>query len=108
MACAKVKPIRDENGLVTDYETTGEFPVFGNNDPRVDDIAVDMVKRFMDHLRVHATYRGATHTQSILTITSNVVYGKGTGNTPDGRRKRSREHAGFARGRGQGVVPDAG
>ena len=84
---AKVKPIRDENGLVTDYETTGEFPVFGNNDPRVDDIAVDMVRRFMDHLRVHATYRGAIHTQSILTITSNVVYGKGTGNTPDGRRK---------------------
>jgi formate C-acetyltransferase len=84
---AKVKPVRDDAGLVTDYETTGEFPMFGNNDPRVDDIAVDLVKRFMDHLRVHATYRGAIHTQSILTITSNVVYGKGTGNTPDGRRK---------------------
>ena len=84
---AKVKPIRDENGLVVDYETTGEFPVFGNNDPRVDDIAVDLVKRFMDYLRQHPTYRGAIHTQSVLTITSNVVYGKGTGNTPDGRRK---------------------
>ena len=84
---AKVKPIRDENGLVVDYETTGEFPVFGNNDPRVDDIAVDLVKRFMDNLRQHPTYRGAIHTQSVLTITSNVVYGKGTGNTPDGRRK---------------------
>ena len=84
---AKVKPIRDENGLVVDYETTGEFPVFGNNDPRVDDIAADLVKRFMDNLRQHPTYRGAIHTQSVLTITSNVVYGKGTGNTPDGRRK---------------------
>ena len=84
---AQVKPIRDESGLVDDYETTGEFPVFGNNDPRVDDIAADLVKRFMNHLRVHATYRGAIHTQSILTITSNVVYGKGTGNTPDGRSK---------------------
>jgi formate C-acetyltransferase len=84
---AKVKLIRDENGLVVDYQTTGEFPMFGNNDPRVDDIAVYLVKRFMDHLRSHATYRGAIHTQSVLTITSNVVYGKGTGNTPDGRRK---------------------
>jgi formate C-acetyltransferase len=84
---AKVKPIRDDNGLVVDYETTGEFPVFGNNDPRVDDIAADLVKRFMDKLRQHPTYRGAIHTQSVLTITSNVVYGKGTGNTPDGRRK---------------------
>jgi formate C-acetyltransferase len=84
---AKVKPIRDDKGLVVDYETTGEFPVFGNNDPRVDDIAVYLVKRFMDLLRSHATYRGAIHTQSVLTITSNVVYGKATGNTPDGRRK---------------------
>jgi formate C-acetyltransferase len=83
---AKVKPIRDETGLVVDYETTGEFPVFGNNDPRVDDIAADLVKRFMHHLRNNPAYRGATHTQSILTITSNVVYGKHTGNTPDGRR----------------------
>lgn len=84
---AKVKPVRDESGLVVDYETTGEFPVFGNNDPRVDEIAIDLVKRFMDKLRVHTTYRNAVHTQSVLTITSNVVYGKGTGNTPDGRRK---------------------
>jgi formate C-acetyltransferase len=83
---AKVKPIRNEAGLVTDYETTGDFPQFGNNDPRVDDIAVDLVKRFMNHLRKHPTYRGAVHTQSVLTITSNVVYGKATGNTPDGRK----------------------
>jgi formate C-acetyltransferase len=84
---AKVKAVRDETGLVVDYETTGDFPVFGNNDPRVDDIAADLVKRFMHHLRNNPTYRGAVHTQSILTITSNVVYGKHTGNTPDGRRK---------------------
>ena len=84
---AKVKPIRDENGLVVDYETTGDFPKFGNNDPRVDDIAAGLVRRFMDYLRQHPTYRSAIHTQSVLTITSNVVYGKGTGNTPDGRRK---------------------
>jgi formate C-acetyltransferase len=84
---AKVKPVRDEKGLVVDYQTTGEFPMFGNNDPRVDDIAAYLVKRFMDLLRSHTTYRGAIHTQSVLTITSNVVYGKGTGSTPDGRRK---------------------
>jgi formate C-acetyltransferase len=83
---AKVKPIRREDGLVTDYEITGDFPKFGNNDPRVDDIAVDLVKLFMGHLRKHPTYRGAVHTQSVLTITSNVVYGKATGGTPDGRR----------------------
>ena len=83
---AKVKPIRREDGLVTDYETTGDFPKFGNNDPRVDEIAADLVKRFMEHLRNNPTYRGAKHTQSVLTITSNVVYGKNTGNTPDGRR----------------------
>jgi formate C-acetyltransferase len=84
---AKVKPIRNEDGLVTDYQTTGEFPVFGNNDPRVDDIAAELVKSFMEKLRKHPAYRGAIHTQSVLTITSNVVYGKGTGNTPDGRRQ---------------------
>jgi formate C-acetyltransferase len=84
---ATVRPIRDETGLVVDFETTGDFPVFGNNDPRVDDIAADLVKRFMHQLRNNPAYRGATHTQSILTITSNVVYGKHTGNTPDGRRK---------------------
>jgi formate C-acetyltransferase len=83
----EVKPIRDETGLVVDFETTGNYPVFGNNDPRVDEIASGLVKRFMHHLRNNPTYRGATHTQSILTITSNVVYGKHTGNTPDGRRK---------------------
>jgi formate C-acetyltransferase len=83
---AAVKPIRREDGLVVDYEIVGDFPKFGNNDPRVDDIAVDLVKRFMGHLREHPTYRGAVHTQSVLTITSNVVYGKNTGNTPDGRR----------------------
>ena len=83
---AKVKPIRREDGLIVDYETTGTFPQFGNADPRVDDIAADLVKRFMNHLRENPTYRGSTHTQSVLTITSNVVYGKNTGNTPDGRR----------------------
>jgi formate C-acetyltransferase len=84
---AQVKPIRREDGLVIDYQTTGEFPVFGNNDPRVDEIATDLVKRFMAKLRKHPAYRGAIHTQSVLTITSNVVYGKATGNTPDGRRE---------------------
>jgi formate C-acetyltransferase len=83
---ASVRPIRRDDGLVVDYSIDGDFPTFGNNDPRVDDIAADLVKRFMGHLREHPTYRGATHTQSVLTITSNVVYGKGTGNTPDGRR----------------------
>jgi formate C-acetyltransferase len=83
---AKVKPIRNESGLVIDYERTGDYPAFGNNDPRVDDIAVGLVKSFMNKLRKHSTYRGAVHTQSVLTITSNVVYGKNTGSTPDGRR----------------------
>jgi len=84
---AKVKVVRDETGLVTDYQTEGEFPVFGNNDNRVDQLAVWVVSTFMSKLRKHPTYRNAIHTQSILTITSNVVYGKATGNTPDGRRK---------------------
>lgn len=84
---AKVKVVRDATGLVVDYETTGEFPVFGNNDNRVDQLAVWVVSTFMQKLRRHPTYRNAIHTQSVLTITSNVVYGKATGNTPDGRRK---------------------
>jgi formate C-acetyltransferase len=84
---AKVHVIRDEKGLAIDYRIEGDFPKYGNADSRVDDIAVDLVSRFMAKVRKHPTYRGATHTQSVLTITSNVVYGKHTGNTPDGRRK---------------------
>ena len=83
---AQVKVIRDENGIAVDFETSGEFPKYGNNDDRVDSIAVDIVERFMKKLRKHHTYRDSLHTMSILTITSNVVYGKKTGNTPDGRR----------------------
>ena len=93
---AKVKPIRgdikDKNGNVVasnvaiDFEIEGEYPQFGNNDARVDDIACDLVERFMKKIQTHKTYRNATPTQSVLTITSNVVYGKKTGNTPDGRR----------------------
>ena len=83
---AKVKTIRDENGIVVDYEIEGDFPKYGNNDDRVDDIAVELVKRFMTKIKKHKTYRNSVHTQSILTITSNVVYGKKTGNTPDGRK----------------------
>jgi formate C-acetyltransferase len=83
---AKVHPVRDERGLVTDYRTEGTFPTFGNNDNRVDQLAVWAVSTFMSKLRKYPTYRNAMHTQSILTITSNVVYGKATGNTPDGRR----------------------
>jgi formate C-acetyltransferase len=84
---AKVHVIRDSTGLVTDYRTEGEFPFFGNNDNRVDQLAVWTVSTFMNKLRKYPTYRHALHTQSILTITSNVVYGKATGNTPDGRRR---------------------
>ena len=84
---AKVKPVRDKTGLIVDYETEGTFPMFGNNDNRVDHIATWVVSTFMTKLRKHPTYRNALHTQSILTITSNVVYGKATGNTPDGRRR---------------------
>ena len=83
---AKVKPIRNEEGIVVDFETEGEFPMYGNNDDRVDEIAVELVRGFMNKIRKHKTYRNATHTQSVLTITSNVVYGKKTGNTPDGRK----------------------
>ncbi len=83
---AKVKPIRDEDGLAIDFEIEGEYPQFGNNDERVDSIACDLVERFMKKIQTHKTYRNAIPTQSVLTITSNVVYGKKTGNTPDGRR----------------------
>jgi len=83
---AKVRVIRDATGLVTDYQTEGQFPQFGNNDNRVDQLASWLVSTFMSKLRKYPTYRNAVHTQSILTITSNVVYGKSTGNTPDGRR----------------------
>lgn len=82
---AKVKCIRDEDGIVTDYEVEGDFPKYGNNDERVDKIAVDLVRTFMDKIRKHHTYRDGVPTMSILTITSNVVYGKKTGSTPDGR-----------------------
>jgi len=83
---AKVKTIRNEDGLVEHYEVEGEFPKYGNDDARVDDIAVDIVKRFMNKIRKQKTYRNAKPTMSILTITSNVVYGKNTGDTPDGRK----------------------
>ena len=83
---AKVRTIRDENGLVVDYEIEGDYPKYGNNDDRADQIGVDLLKSFMTKARKHPTYRNSIHTTSILTITSNVVYGKKTGNTPDGRR----------------------
>jgi formate C-acetyltransferase len=87
MRYAKVRVIRDDTGLVTDYKVEGDFPQFGNNDNRVDHLATWLVTTFMNKLRKYPTYRNALHTQSILTITSNVVYGKATGNTPDGRRQ---------------------
>ncbi|EGE4659403.1 formate C-acetyltransferase [Salmonella bongori serovar 48:i:- str. 94-0708] len=83
---ARVKPIRDENGLAIDFEIAGDYPQYGNNDERVDSIACDLVERFMKKIQALPTYRNAVPTQSILTITSNVVYGQKTGNTPDGRR----------------------
>jgi formate C-acetyltransferase len=83
---AKVRVVRDATGLVTDYQIEGAFPQFGNNDNRVDQLASWLVSSFMTRLRKYPTYRNALHTQSVLTITSNVVYGKATGNTPDGRR----------------------
>jgi len=83
---AKVKPIRDESGLVVDFSIEGNFPNYGNNDDRADDLAIWLVETFMDKIKKHKTYRNSTPTQSVLTITSNVVYGKKTGNTPDGRR----------------------
>jgi formate C-acetyltransferase len=84
---AKVKVIRDETGLAVDYEVEGDYPKFGNDDDRVDDIARDIVHIFMEHVRKNHTYRNSIPTTSILTITSNVVYGKATGSTPDGRKK---------------------
>jgi formate C-acetyltransferase len=84
---AKVSVKRDERGIVVDFDTKGEFPCFGNNDDRVDDIAKLLVSMMMNKVRKFPSYRDAVHTQSVLTITSNVVYGKKTGNTPDGRRK---------------------
>ena len=84
---AKVKPIRDERGIIVDFEVEGEYPCFGNDDDRVDDIALEVETKFMEKLRQHKTYRDAEHTMSILTITSNVVYGQKTGTTPDGRKK---------------------
>jgi formate C-acetyltransferase len=83
---ARVKVVRDETGLVVDYEIEGEYPAYGNNDDRADEIAVWLLETFMTKVRQYPAYREAVHTQSVLTITSNVVYGKATGNTPDGRR----------------------
>jgi formate C-acetyltransferase len=83
---ARVTALRDETGLATDYDIEGDYPAYGNNDDRADEIAVRLVEEFMRKVRAHPTYRNAEHTQSVLTITSNVVYGKKTGNTPDGRR----------------------
>ena len=84
---ATVKPIRDEDGIIVDFETTGDFPKYGNDDDRVDEIAQDIVSKFMRMIRRHHCYRDGFPTMSVLTITSNVTYGKATGNTPDGRRK---------------------
>ncbi|WP_271398324.1 formate C-acetyltransferase [Salinicoccus roseus] len=83
---ATVKPIRNAEGIAVDFEVEGDYPKYGNNDARVDDIAIELVERFMTKLRKHRTYRDSEHTMSVLTITSNVVYGKKTGNTPDGRK----------------------
>ena len=84
---AKVYPLRNENGIITDFRIEGDFPKYGNNDDKVDQIAVWLVKTFMSKIKKHYTYRNSIPTMSILTITSNVVYGKKTGNTPDGRRE---------------------
>ena len=83
---AKVRPIRNAEGVAVDFEVTGDFPKYGNNDPRVDYLAKEITHEFITELRKHPAYRGATHTLSILTITSNVMYGKKTGTTPDGRK----------------------
>jgi formate C-acetyltransferase len=103
---ARVKPLRDESGLVVDFQIEGEFPTYGNNDDRADSLAVWLVETFMGKIQKHKTYRHSVPTQSVLTITSNVVYGKKTGNTPDGRRAgepfapganpmNGRDHSGF-------------
>ena len=84
---AKVRPVRDERGLMVDFKTEGDFPYYGNNDDRADGIATMLVSTMMNKIRNYPTYRNALHTQSVLTITANVVYGKATGNTPDGRKK---------------------
>lgn len=84
---AKVKPIRNKDGLAVEFETEGEFPKFGNDDNKVDDIAVEVLNKFMEELKKTPTYRDSEHTLSVLTITSNIVYGKKTGSTPDGRKK---------------------
>jgi formate C-acetyltransferase len=84
---AKVKPVRDEREIIVDFKTEGEFPCYGNNDDRADDLAKLLVSMMMNKIRRYPSYRDAVHTQSVLTITSNVVYGKATGNTPDGRKK---------------------
>ena len=86
MKYAQVKVIRDQTGLAVDYEVIGDYPQFGNDDDRVDRIAKDLIERIMSKLRKHAAYRDAIPTLSVLTITSNVVYGKKTGSTPDGRK----------------------
>jgi formate C-acetyltransferase len=84
---AQVRPVRDERGIIVDFETTGEFPCFGNNDERADELAKMLVSSMMNKIRSYPSYRAAVHTQSVLTITSNVVYGKSTGSTPDGRKR---------------------
>lgn len=106
---ATVKPVRDHTGLAVDFVIEGDYPQYGNNDDRVDSIACDLVERFMKKIRALPTYRNAVPTQSILTITSNVVYGQKTGNTPDGRRggtpfARRQPDARARQKRGGGVV----
>jgi formate C-acetyltransferase len=84
---AKVRPVRDERGIMVDFQTEGEFPFYGNNDDRADDIARMLVSLVMNKIRMYPSYRNAVHTQGVLTITSNIVYGRATGTTPDGRKK---------------------